>query len=420
MRRAPTTATALLWGLVATAPAGAATAPVAPVGPPLRAEVLHWWTSGGEGAAVRTLAGAYRARGGVWIDTAIAGAEQARAVAITRIAGGRPPTAVLFNASRQFQDLVEQGQLTSVDDVAQRGGWDRLLPPAILDVVRVRGHYWAAPVSLHMPAWLWYSKSAFRKAGITREPASFEELFAALDRLRAAGLIPLAHGGQPWQDSLVFRAVLASQGGRELYLKVFRDRDAAALRSPEFRRVLETFKRLHDYVDPGAVGRNWNDATALVISGRAGVQIMGDWVKAEFATAGQQAGRDYGCLPTLGAAAPVILQGDVLVFPRGRDRDAERAQALLAEVVTSASAQAAFATRKGSIPVRADVESPAADPCSRLAATLVRERTRLVPNDEIFLTPEQNGAMADVLTTYWHRSVPVATVQEKILAALQD
>jgi glucose/mannose transport system substrate-binding protein len=417
MRRARLIAMPLLWGLAAMVPVAAAP-PSPPT--PLRAEVLHWWTAGGEAAAVRSLAEAYRARGGTWVDTAIAGAEQARAVAITRIAGGRPPTAVLFNASRQFQDLVEQGQLQTVDEAAAAGHWDQVLPPAILDVVRVRGHYWAAPVSLHLPTGFWYSKAAFRKAGIAKEPASFDELFAAFDRLRAAGILPLAHGGQPWQDNLVFRAVLANDGGRDLYLKVFRDRNAAAIRSPAFRHVLETYRRLHDYVDPGAVGRNWNDATALVIGGRAGVQIMGDWVKAEFAAAGQQAGRDFGCIPALGSTAPVVIQGDVLVFPRSRDKDAARAQALLAEVVTSPAAQSAFAARKGSVPVRADVTTAAQDPCSVMAATLVRERTRLVPNDEVFLTPEQNGAMADVLTSYWHRGLPVASVQEQILAALQD
>jgi glucose/mannose transport system substrate-binding protein len=412
--RARKTATALLIGAAVSVSASAAPPP-AP-----RAEVLHWWTSGGEAAAVRALADSYRGRGGTWVDTAIAGSEQARAVAIARIAGGKPPTAVLFNASRQFQDLVEQGQLTTLDEVATRGGWERAMPPALVDIARVHGHWYAAPVSVHMPAWIWYSKAAFRKAGIASEPETFEQLFSALDRLRAAGLIPLAHGGQPWQDSLLFRAVLANAGGRDLYLKVFRDRDAAAIRSVEFRSVLTTFKRLHDYVDAGAAGRNWNDATAMLVSGQAGVQIMGDWVKAEFAAAGQQGGRDYGCMPGLGANAPVIVQGDVFVFPRSRDPGAVGAQLLLADVVTSPAAQAAFSSRKGSVPVRSDVEPAATDPCGRLAATLMKDRARQLPNDEVFLTPEQNGAMADVLTSYWHRPVAVEAVQEKILVALRD
>lgn len=395
--------------------AGSAAGAAAP-----RAEVMHWWTSGGESAAVRTLADAYRAAGGTWLDSAIAGSEQARAVALSRIAGGDPPTAALFNASRQFRDLIDQGLLNNVDAVAERDHWAQFLPTSMLDAVRVNGHYYAAPVSIHMPTWIWYSKAAFRKAGIASEPRDFNELFAALDRLKAAGLIPLAHGGQAWQDNIVFRAVLANQGGAALYLKIFRDRDARAIASSEFRAVLTTFKRLHSYVDAGSPGRNWNDATALLITGRAGVQIMGDWVKAEFAGAHQDAGRDYGCIPGFGPRSPYIIQGDAFIFPKSTDPQAPRAQQLLAGIVTSGAAQLAFSSRKGSIPIRADIDASSLDYCARLGVAIMRDKTRQLGNDESYLTPDQNGAMADVLTDYWNRDRDVAVVQRNIAAALRE
>jgi glucose/mannose transport system substrate-binding protein len=390
------------------------------VAAPPTVEVIHWWTSGGESTAIKSFADAYRAVGGVWHDSAIAGSEQARAVAISRILGGNPPTAALFNASKQFLDLIDQGLLNSVDEVAARQRWDQVLPESILSAIRIRGHYYAAPVDLHMPAWIWYSRPAFRKAGIAAEPASFPELFAALDKLRRAGLIPLAQGGQAWQESVVFRAVLANLGGRELYLSVFRDRDPRALRSEALRNVLLTFRRLRSYVDEGSPGRNWNDATALLITGRAGVQIMGDWVKAEFAAAHQVAGRDYGCIAGFGAHSPYIVQGDVLVFPKTADPDAVRAQQLLAHVVTEPRAQVDFSLLKGSIPVRTDVDAGRLDICAQQGLAILRDRTRQVGNDEIYLTPDQNGALADVLSEYWNRNVPVETVQGKFAAALSE
>src|SRR5437868_5812376 len=106
-------------------------------------------------------------------------------------------------------------------------------------------HWWTSPgetAAMHALAdayraagWLWSSKAALRQAGVKQEPRSMAELFAALDKLQAAGLIPLAHGGQPWQDLNLFSAVLANQGGRELYLAVFRERDAAALQGEALR-----------------------------------------------------------------------------------------------------------------------------------------------------------------------------------------
>jgi glucose/mannose transport system substrate-binding protein len=405
----------------AAAPAGApATAPPAAAAPAGRAEVMHWWTSGGESAAVRTLADAWRAQGGTWQDSAIAGSEQARAVAISRIAGGNPPTAALFNTSRQFRDLIEAGELQPLDDVAARQGWANWLPAPLLDSIRIDGHFYAAPVSIHNPTWIWYSKAALKKAGVAAEPRSFDELFAALDRLKAAGLIPLAHGGQAWQESVLFRAVLANQGGRALYLRVLRDRDAGAIDSPAFRQVLLTFKRLHGYVDAGAPGRNWNDATALLVTGRAGFQVMGDWVKAEFAAAGKSSPRDYGCIAGFGPDAPYIVQGDAFVFPKARDAGVRAVQERLAATLTQPAVQLAFAARKGSIPVRNDVDAASLDPCGQAGYAIMKDGRRVVGNDENYLSPDQNGAVADVLTDYWNRDLGVEAVQRRFAAALAE
>ena len=394
-----------------------ATASAAHAGP--RAEVIHWWTSGGESAAVKQVEQAYRDAGGTWVDTAIAGGDQSRAVTINRIIGGNPPTAAQFNTSKQFLDIIEEDLLNPVDDLARRDRWDQVLPAPIVDVIKVRGHWYAVPMNIHMQTWIWYSKAAFAKAGITREPATMDELFAALDRLKAAGVIPLAHGGPAWQDILLFSMVLSNMGGRELYLKVIRDRDQAAIRSAEFRKVLVAYKRLQGYVDPASPGRNWNDATALVIGGKAGMQIMGDWAKGEFIAAGQAPGRQFGCLPGLGADSPYLIQGDVFVFPKTDDAGALRAQKLLASVVEKPGVQLAFNKLKGSVPVRLDADDSQFDACARKGMAILRDPKRPVGVAEVYLTPDQNGALQDVLTAYWNTDMPVERAQNSIASALR-
>ena len=76
-----------------------------------KAEVIHWWTSGGESAAVKVFAEQYTKAGGTWVDTAIAGGANARTAAINRTVGGNPPTAMQFNTGKQFDELVENGLL---------------------------------------------------------------------------------------------------------------------------------------------------------------------------------------------------------------------------------------------------------------------------------------------------------------------
>jgi glucose/mannose transport system substrate-binding protein len=385
-----------------------------------KAEVIHWWTSGGESAAVKKLADAYRAAGGIWVDTAVAGSEQARAVAINRVVGGNPPTAAQFNTSKQFLDVIEEGMLNNVDDVAKQQGWDSTLPEPIRNVIKVKGHYYAVPMDIHMPTWIWYSKAAFKKAGIAKEPASMDELFAALDKLKAAGLVPLAHGGQSWQENIVFMAVLANVGGKDLYLSVFRDRDQRALNSDAFRKVLLTFKRLHSYTDAGAPGRNWNDATAMLISGKAGVQIMGDWAKGEFGAAHQSAGKEYGCIAGFGPKSPFLIQGDAFIFPKTSNPEALKAQKLLASVMVAPATQLEFSKLKGSIPIRSDVDASNMDVCAQAGLAIMKDRTRHVGNGEVYLTPAQNGDLVDVLTAYWNTAMPVEKAQQGIAAALKN
>ena len=214
--------------------------------------------------------------------------------------------------------------------------------------------------------------------------------------------------------------MLANVGGRDLYLKIVRDRDPRAIQSDDFKKVLSAFKRLHAYVDPASPGRNWNDATAMLINGKAGVQIMGDWVKAEFALAHQLPDRDFGCIAGFGPRAAYIVQGDAFVFPKSGDARTVAAQQLLASVITAPRTQVAFSARKGSIPIRPDVDTTTLDGCARKGLAIMKDPSRVVGNDEAYLTPDQNGALSDILTAYWNRDTPVETVQKSIAAALNE
>ncbi|MET0350504.1 MAG: ABC transporter substrate-binding protein [Rhizobacter sp.] len=383
-----------------------------------RAEVIHWWTSGGESAAIQEIANAYKAAGGTWVDSAIAGGEAARAAAINRIVGGNPSTAAQFNTSQQFVDIVKGGMLNNVDEVAKKNNWDQILPGPVLKAIKIDGHFYAVPVNIHMPAWFWYSKAAFAKAGITAEPKTPDEFFAALDKLKAAGITPVAFGGQPWQEKIVFDALLAHIGGPDLYLKVYKG-DQKAIASPEFKNVLASFKKLKNYTDAGSPNRNWNDATSMVISGTAGVQIMGDWAKGEFQAAKQTAGKEFGCFPGFGPKAPYIIAGDAFVFPKTTDAAAIKSQQLLATVMTSPTTQVAFNNKKGSIPIRTDVDAKAMDICAQQGIAAMKDTARQLPNSEMLVAPDITGALQDVVTKFWNTNQSVDDAVKAVGAAVK-
>ncbi len=381
-----------------------------------KAEVIHWWTSGGEAAAIKEFAAAYTKAGGTWVDTPIAGGggAQARTVMANRTMGGDPPTAAQYNYGRQYEEIIKEGLLNDLNDVATKGNWDKLLPEKIKNAVKVNGKYYAVPVNLHNENWVWYNKAVLAKAG-AKEPTTLDEMFAAMDKIKASGAIPLALGGQGWQEGITFRGVLLATGGQELYNKTFKDKDTSG---PGFRKAVETFKKLKGYVDPGSPGRDWNLATAMVIEGKAGFQMMGDWAKGEFVNAGKVAGKDYGCFMAGGPKMPYAIGGDVFVFPKQKAPDAAAAQKKLAELMISPEMQVAFNNKKGSIPIRTDVDTSKMDVCAQAGVQAIKEG-RLLASDNELLSPDAKGAFEDVVSKFWNSDMSVDDAVKSMTAALK-
>ncbi len=165
---------------------------------------------------------------------------------------------------------------------------------------------------MHRVNWLWINADALKKVGATA-PTTWPEFFALADKLKAAGYVPVATGGQPWQDLTIWETVVLSQGA-PFYKKALVDLDPATLTSPQMGNVFDTVRKIESYFDAGHSGRDWNVATAMVINGKAGMQFMGDWAKGEFVGAGKVAGKDYVCSPAPGTATSFTYNVDSFAF----------------------------------------------------------------------------------------------------------
>ena len=100
------------------------------------AQVMHWWTSGGESRAVAVFAKEYEKRGGKWLDGASVGPQAEHAAVLNAIAGGNPPAAFQWNIGVAVRQLAEQGVLANLDDLARAGNWNQHLPPLLVRSVR--------------------------------------------------------------------------------------------------------------------------------------------------------------------------------------------------------------------------------------------------------------------------------------------
>ncbi len=334
-------------------------------------EVLHWWTAGGEAAALDVLKQDLETQGVGWQDMPVAGGggEAAMTTLRARVTAGNAPTAVQM-LGFDITDWANEGVLGNLNSVAAEENWDEVVPTALQAFAKHDGNWISAPVNVHSTNWVWINKAALDEAG-GKVPTTWEELVTVLDAMKANGITPLAHGGQPWQDATIFDAVVLSMGN-DFYQKSMIDLDMDALSGDEMTEVFNRMEKLRSYVDENFSGRDWNLASSMVIEGSAGMQMMGDWAKGEFVKAEQTPGEDYLCIRFPGTQGSVTFNSDQFAMFGQDDGDSD-AQLKMASSIMNPVFQSAFNVVKGSAPARTDVPNDAFDDCGKKAMSDLAE-----------------------------------------------
>jgi len=377
-------------------------------------EVTHWWTSGGEAAAVKELASAFNATGNKWVDGAIAGSGgTARPIMISRITGGDPMGATQFNHGRQAEELVQSGLMRDLSDVAEKGKWKEVIKPAnLLDSCTFEGKIYCAPINIHSWQWLWLSNAAFKTAGVA-VPKDWNEFVAAAPALKKAGIQPLALGGQPWQANGLFDTLLISLGGKDLYEKVYKDKDAKVAAGPEMAKIFAAADKARELAK-GSNVQDWNQATNMVLTGKAGGQVMGDWAQGEFSLAGKTAGTDYTCLPGLGINDVLTTNGDAIYFPLLKDEAKSEAQNVLAETIVDPKLQVAFNLKKGSVPIRGDIDMAAANDCMKKGIAIIAKGNTATSTDQL-VSADTQKQKEDLMSEFFSSSISVKDAQARFV-----
>ena len=374
---------------------------------------MHWWTSGGESRAVAVFAKEYEKRGGKWIDGASVGPQAEHAAVLNAIAGGNPPAAFQWNIGVAVRQLAEQGVLANLDDLARAGDWNQRLPPLLVKSITVGGHVIAVPVNLHGANWMFYSTKVFSELNMA-PPKTWDEFVAEADKIKAAGYLPIAMGGNAQQTGWLFYAMLAGVGGKQVYRKVFVDHDAAAAGSESVRHAFETMGKLRQYADAGGANRKWNDTLALVETNKAAFMIAGDWAKGDFSAASMTPGKDYGCLLAPGTQDAYVMTVDVFAFPKVNKPDQVAAQRKLAELMMDPAVQVEFNKFKGSLPARRDAGVGSLDACAQIGQKVMAGGdTNQLPNFALAFGPDTQGQIEDLLIHYWSTPGMSAAVATK-------
>ena len=386
-------------------------------------EVLHWWTSGGEARSVAVLQKEFAANGGTWTDMPVAGGggDAAMTTLRARVLSGNAPSAVQLKGPA-IQEWHEEGALADISAVAEADGWADLLPASIAGHMKCEGAWCAAPVNVHRVDWIWANAEVLKANGVAM-PGTWDEFNAAAEKLQAAGIIPLAHGGQAWQDATVFEAVALGVLGTDGFRKAFVELDRDALTSDAMVAVFDQMRTLRGFVDRNFSGRDWNLATAMVINGEAAFQIMGDWAKGEFLAAGKVPGKDFLCASTPGDGFLYNVDSFAMFNVDGKDK--RSGQLLLAKLIVGKNFQKTFNLNKGSIPARTDVALDEFDSCAHLSARDMAASSKngsLLPSyaHGMALRGAQAGAITDVVTAHFNSDMSSADAVKMLAEAVAN
>lgn len=368
-------------------------------------EVLHYWTSGGEAAALEVLKQQMSGEGHQWRDFVIAGGGGGNAMAElqSRVLKGNPPAAAQIKGL-DIQRWARLGFLENLNDIADQQQWDQQLPPVVADVMKYGDQYVAVPVNVHRTNWLWANKPLLDRLGL-EAPRTWAEFDTVAEAVSNAGFQVLAQGDQAWQHATLFETIALSVGGPEYYNAAYVEHDFSALKSDTTDAVFERYYKLLEWVEFDEQNE-WNENTAKVIGGEAAFQIMGDWAKGEFKNAGLIPNEDYLCLPVPGTAGQFLFNIDSFAIFQLRNVDAGQteAQSALVQNVMSESFQRTFNQNKGSIPARTDMSLSDFDACARSSM-----------ND--FLAASANNALKPSIA---HGMATTGTVQQYFYEKLAE
>jgi ABC-type glycerol-3-phosphate transport system substrate-binding protein len=246
-------------------------------------------------------------------------------------------------------------------------------PPAVQEAIQIDGEVRKIPSGIHIDGIIYYNMQVAEEAGV--DPTAWitvDEMFADMEKVKAAGFDFMAMGGNTFQAGYLFHALMAGIAGPEVYEKFYRvgpegQPDPTVFEEQGLRDAIETFRRITAQADEGWVNRQWNESTNTVISGQTLMHLHGDWMKGQWKANGKVLGEDYNCINLPGSKALAVTVDAMGIL--GGDPVSEEqlaAEFELASIVVDPVNNAEFAFHKGSTPVRTDAPADRLDACNKL------------------------------------------------------
>ncbi|MBN1174683.1 MAG: extracellular solute-binding protein [Micromonosporaceae bacterium] len=303
-----------------------------------------------------------------------------------------------------LKEQLDAGLLTDLSSES----WLSTISKTALSAYQIDGKTYGIPFDLGMVTF-WYNKDLFAKAGITAPPATWTDFLGAVDKLKTAGITPIALAGQDKWPVHYYWAYLAMRvGGPDLFPAAVTSKSFEA---PEFAQAGVLFKQLID-LEPfqkGFLAAKYDSPdgqAATVGNGKAAMELMGQWAPSvEASSAADKKGLgeklDFFPFPTVDGGKGAITDafGGGNGYAVGKDAPREAIDFL--KFISEVDNQRILAKANAVLPVVAGAEDAIQDAAQkRLAASLASATSFQLYLDQAFSSSvgtQVNDSCAELL-----------------------
>jgi raffinose/stachyose/melibiose transport system substrate-binding protein len=264
-----------------------------------------------------------------------------------------------------MRDQAAAGQLldvmgTAADSAELRGQ----LGDAYFEANTEDGHLWAAP-QLFQPDGIWYSKDLFAQAGVGDLPKTMDDLYSAIDKLKAAGIAPIAVGAKDAWPAAHWYYMFALRECSEAALQASADldfSDPCFVKTGQDVADLNAAKPFNEGYLATSAQQGASSSAGLLANHKAAMELMGSWeasVTTSLTPDGQPMA-DLGWFPFPTVAGGQGPTGAVMGGGGGFSCTAKAPKELCADflaLVNTPENQAAFYQAFGTIPLNKDAQS---------------------------------------------------------------
>ena len=382
-----------------------------------QAEILHWWSSAGEHAALDVFINEFKARGGHYYDSTKNNMNASREEAIDRMSKGYPSTLTQWNAGRDVEEFYDFGLIDAITEPSLVAKLKKLVPEAILDTVTHRGEIIAMPVNIHSENWLWHSTALIKQSDkiFTKDWQKFLALGEDLDKQN----IPLlAVGDQPWQVRILFTSVFLGIS-RDVYREFYLKSEESSVTRPEFKEVITAFSHLARYSKSFGDG-NWNTQVKAVADNQAGATFMGDWAKGEFQVLGKTPGKEYGCSLTASDNPGLLLGVDTFILGKVDSAEEQKGQGLMLDIISDPEVNLQFNLLKGSASPYMTPSSDTQDICSAQVYNILSDKEAVIPPYASYSNAGHVHQLDTEIYRLWKEAQQATDIDAVVATALEN